>query len=117
MDTSIQKLLDIVSNAVNTVDVELKDGFQTSDLFGLIPIATAIPAIVSDKAAISSAWKNRTSENLAEWLAYMKTKITLQSADAEKKAEAILALAVAGVDVYDIFAAAKVPAPLPTPAP
>lgn len=110
MDTSIQKLLDIVSQAVNTVDIELKDGFQTSDLFGLIPIATAVPAVIADKVAISAAWKERTTETLAEWLAYAKTKIQLQSADAEKKAEAILSLAVAAIDIYDIFSQSKTPA-------
>lgn len=110
MDASIQKLLDIVAQSVNTVDSELQDGFQPADLFGLIPIATSVPAVIKDKALIVAAWKARTSDTLAEWLTYMKSKITLQHPDAEKKAEAILTLAVAGIDVYDIFASTTIPA-------
>lgn len=99
----MQALLDEVALAVNTVDKQLSDGFQPTDLFALIPVATSLPSVISQKEAIVSAWKGRSAESLSEWLAYAKTKIDLISDDAEAKTEAILAFAISAVDVYDVF--------------
>lgn len=103
MNTAIQKLLDAVSNGVNTVDAQLKDGFQTTDLFALIPVASMVPGVISDKAAIVSAWEARTEADLNEWVTYAKTKIDLHDDNTEKKVEAVLGFIIAGVIVFDTF--------------
>ncbi len=71
---------------VNIVDNELRDGFQVTDVFALVPVLTKAPAAISGASEIPAEIKDMDLDERRE-LAAVIMEMKLQSAYTEKIAE------------------------------
>lgn len=100
---ALKNLVKVIAEAVNTGEKQLADGFQVTDLFALIPIASQIPAVIASKGQIAEEWKARTETTLSEILTELKTDLVLIDKALEAKIEKAVALVLAGADLYSEF--------------
>jgi len=100
---ALKNLVHVVADAINTGEKQLADGFQTSDLFALIPIASQIPAVIASGGEMRKEWNERTEETLPEILAEFKGGLVLGNKPLEAKIEKAVAFVFAGADLYEEF--------------
>lgn len=101
--TALKNLVKVITDGVVTGEKQLADGFQVTDLFALIPIASQIPAVIASGPELKTEWNERTETTLPEILAEFKDDLVLTDKSLEAKIEKAVAFVFAGADLYDSF--------------
>lgn len=104
--SALSNLIKVVANTVNTAAKQLEDGFQVTDLFALIPIASQVPAVIADKENIKAEWKARTPQTIKDAIAEFETDLDLTNDKLEAQIEKGVEFVLAGAELYDSFKAA-----------
>lgn len=80
MDKDLKEIVDVVAEGATALIESLKDGFQTMDIFALVPVFAKIPAAIQDANNALHYLKDLTPEKEEEIINLVLSKLNDASA-------------------------------------
>lgn len=75
IDRDLQQIIDVVADGTTTLLEQLKDGFQYTDVFALIPVLSTIPEAIKDADNALVYLKDMTEEKENEVINAVMAKL------------------------------------------
>ncbi len=75
LDKDLKQIIDVVAEGATTIIEEMKDGFQYTDIFGLVPVFSKIPEAIKDANNALKYLEDLTPEKENEVIAAVLEKL------------------------------------------
>ena len=75
IDKDLKEIVDVVAEGTNAIITQLKDGFQYTDIFALVPVFSKIPEAIKDADNALHSLKSLTEEKENEIIDLVMSKL------------------------------------------
>jgi len=107
IDKDLQQIVDVVAEGTQTLITQLKDGFQYTDIFAMIPVFSKIPEAIKDADNALHYLKDMTEEKENEIVDAVAAKLNDASENLKNGARRVLRLIAEGYMTAMFFSGLK----------